>query len=517
MTEPQASSAAPVDRIEADRSPAIVLILALASCVGLMFPMLFAGPLALDEYGTYWIAGDGPLTLWERSVNYENIPPLAPFINWTFFRILGESEFVFRLPSALCYLGSVWMIARLGREVRDARFGALLALALAWHPVLLDEVRIARCYGLTLLLSIIVLWATVRWLRSCESMGAPVIWGLGSAALVWTHYLNAVLVILTSFVLAMYLFRFSHRGKTRLLITWLSVAVTSIPLWGPLVRMSVWGEHFGFQTEARLSETISPLWWAGLPAALAVSRLYRPSGKLNLQTSRKILWQLFFVCGIAPILIVAICCQGDWASLANPRYRTSVEAAGIVFWVSIVARRQSMRHSLIAVCSGLIACWLASETYPWQPKRLGTPQSYQWKEMALHVETHGLTGQTVFVQSGLGEAALLRDYYADAVLQDYVACRLGRFYLKSEHRRIGLPFVWMLGPEMKQWYSDQLKEIAASSEPSFWLAAATDTDLNESSNDRFEELAVAHNFVADESIVLPHAKLVKFRFQAPRP
>ena len=70
---------------------------------------------------------------------------------------------------------------------------------------------------------------------------------------------------------------------------------------------------------------------------------------------------------------------------------------------------------------------------------------------------------------------------------------------------------------MKQWYSDQLKEIAASSEPSFWLAAATDTDLNESSNDRFEKLAVAHNFVADESIVLPHAKLVKFRFQAPRP
>lgn len=500
-----------------DRSPPIVLIAALVSCVALMLPMLLAGPLVLDEYGTYWIAGDGPLTLWERSLDYENIPPLAPLINWIFFRIFGESEFVFRLPSALCYVVSVWLISRLGREIRNDRFGALLALVLAWHPVLLDEVRIARCYGLTLLLSIVVLWSTVRWLRMPESMGAPILWGLGSSAIIWTHYLNAVLVMLTSLVLAAFLFRYSDRGKTRLLITWLSVVVTSIPLWGPLVRMSVWGEYFGFQTETRLSETISSLWWAGFPAAFAVSVLYRPPGRLKPQSLRRILTILFFVCGIAPMLIVAMCCRDEWASLSNPRYRTSIEAAGIVFWVSMVTRHHSMRHGLAAVCAGILVCWLASEKYPWQPKRLNTSQSSQWKEMALHVESHGLPGQAVFVQSGLGEAALLRDFFADAVLQDYVACRMGRFYLKSEHRRIGLPFVWKLSPKMEQWYADQLKEIAASEQPSFWLAVATDTDLNESSSQFFEQLAEAHHFVADAPVTLPQARLVQFRLQAASP
>lgn len=511
------STASAFGQLTKDRSAAIVLLLALASCTMLMLPMFPAVPLALDEYGTYWIAGDGPLSPWKRSLNYENIPPLAPLIHRGFFRIFGESELTFRLPSALCYIGSVWLIWRLGREILDARFGSLLALTLAWHPALLDEVRIARCYGLTLLLSIFVLWAMLKWLHQPEGRWQPWAWTLGSAALIWTHYLNSALVILTSMALAWALFRDSFGGKVRLLIAWLCLAGTSVPLWAPLVRMSVWGQYFGFQTETQLTETISPFWWAGFPAAFLTSRLIRPQArsKPNSKLSRP--RASIFFCAIVPMLVVVLCCRGDFASLANPRYRTSIEAAGICLWVFLIARNHSMKHSLIAVGIGLLTCWLASETYPWQLKRLHASQSIQWKELAQHVDAHGKPGQTIFVQSGLGEAALLRDFFADPVLQDYVACRLGRFYLKSEHRRIGLPFVWDLSPGMSKWYSDQLKSIASSDEPSFWLAAATDTDLNESSNLLFEKLVRLHQFVAAETVTLPQAKLILFRYQATPP
>ncbi|HCP11230.1 MAG TPA: hypothetical protein DIT89_02745, partial [Planctomycetaceae bacterium] len=370
MTQPEAKFAKGIPRDSKPSRFAIsVLAFALFSCVGLMLPMLTAGPLVLDEYGTYWIAGDGPLSLWERSLNYENIPPLAPALNFLFFKLLGESEFVLRLPSALCYILSIVLIWRLGRDIKDSDFGALLALVLAWHPVLLDEVRIARCYGLTLLLSIMVLHATLLWIRAPENRVFPIVWSVSSALLLWTHYFNAILVIATSIPLAWYLFSNSHAGKIRLLITWTALGGAVYPLLPSLVRMSVWGEYFGFQTESRITETISSFWWAGLPAAWLSRYLFpqvEPSDSSSVNT-RKWLSGVLFLCGVVPMLGVAVFCRGNLASLANPRYRTCIEAAGICLWLGFVSRRQKPIHSLVAVCIGLMVTWIGCGHLPWHP------------------------------------------------------------------------------------------------------------------------------------------------------
>lgn len=520
MTQPESQCAKGTPRhSQPSRFAVSVLVVALASCIGLMLPMLFAGPLVLDEYGTYWIAGDGPLSLWERSLNYENIPPLAPAINRLFLRLLGESEFALRLPSALCYVVSIVLIFHLGRDIKDAEFGALLALILAWHPVLLDEIRIARCYGLTLLLSIVVLHSTVLWIKALESLRYPLIWASSSVLLIWTHYLNVLLVLMTSVPLAWYLFRYSHYGKNRLLMMWTIIGGSVYPLLPSLIRMSVWGEYFGFQTESSVTETVSSLWWAGLPAAL-VARYKLPHGGHSDSSSGntgKWLRRVLFLCSVVPMLGAVLFCRGDFASLANPRYRTCVEAAGICLWLSLVSKRQKPLHRVVVVCIGLVATWIGCGHLPWHPKRLSTPQSEQWKEMAYRIQSQGSSGQAIFVQSGLGEAALLRDFFADAVLQDYVACRMGRIYVKGDHRRIGLPFVWNLSPEMNQWYRDQLHGIAAARINSFWLAAATDTDLNESSSRYFEEMAQEEGFVMSQSHVFPKAKLILFQYRNPQP
>ncbi len=520
MTQsPDATAKALQNGGSSGRFSSIVLSLALVSCIGLMLPFLFGGPVVLDEYGTYWIAGDGPLSLWERGLNYENIPPLAPAVNRLFFQVFGESEFVFRLPSALCYVISVVLIWRLGREIRDAEFGALLALVLAWHPVLLDEVRIARCYGLTLLLSIVVLHSTLMWLRLRESIRLPILWAISCSLLLWTHYLNAILVIATALLLAWYLFRDSFRGKYHLLGAWIFIAATAYPLWPSLVRMSVWGEYFGFQTESRLTETVSSFWWAGLPAAILVSfflaRRFNDSAGPGARLKR--VRVVLIVCGVLPVLGAAIFCRGDFASLANPRYRTCIEASGICFWVLLVTRNRRPVHGLVIVCAGMIAAWGCSSHLPWHPKRLNSPQSFQWKEMAQYVQANGRPGQPIFVQSGLGEAALLREFFGDSVLQDYVACRLGRFYLKTDHPRIGLPFVWNLNAAMNQWYRDRLRETSESPAGSFWLAVATDTDVNQSSGQYFEGMAKSAGFTAAETLELSKAKLILFQFGDQKP
>ena len=72
-----------------DRAHLLILLLALISGACLMLPMLNNVPLAMDDYGTYWIISDSnPLTLMERSLKYENIPPLSPLVR-RFVQLVG--------------------------------------------------------------------------------------------------------------------------------------------------------------------------------------------------------------------------------------------------------------------------------------------------------------------------------------------------------------------------------------------------------------------------------------------
>ncbi len=84
----------------------LLVLLAALICGGmLMIPALRPLPLAMDEYGTYWIMSDeNPLTLLKRSLDYENIPPLSPFIRSGLFAVLGGNEFAFRFPCAFWYM-----------------------------------------------------------------------------------------------------------------------------------------------------------------------------------------------------------------------------------------------------------------------------------------------------------------------------------------------------------------------------------------------------------------------------
>src|SRR5690606_34895473 len=107
------------------------------------------------------------------------------WLEQVFLALFGHSELVFRLPSALCYLATVILTWSVAWQLADRAAGGLAALLLAWHP-LVDEVRIARCYGLLMLLSAVLLWCTVRWRRDPRAWRWPLIWGVTAAGLMWT-------------------------------------------------------------------------------------------------------------------------------------------------------------------------------------------------------------------------------------------------------------------------------------------------------------------------------------------
>ena len=387
-----------------ERAGTILLALAMVSGFALMIPALTAGPLVLDEYGTYWIVGDGPLTLWQRSLDYENIPPLAPWLHKVFMDVLGESEWSFRLPSAIWFLPAIVFSFLLGRELRGPLHGGLCAIMTAWHPTALGEIRLARCYSLTLLLSAICFWAAVKWMKRPNDYHWAALWTLLSLALVWTHYLNAVVVVATVLVLGWRMYVRAIRACVLLCMACLFLALCYSPLFEPCLRMANLGEYFAFQTDSSILETVSAMWWIGLPAgwiAGKTAEFFRPSRSEseNRKGSRfgliiLLLW------GLAPTIGAVIVCRGEYASLANPRYRVGFDVAAGCLLVTCVTSRLGTRAALVAVVAALVASWSVADRLPWQPKRLNTRQSFQWKELALHVQQHGTTGEPVFVQSG---------------------------------------------------------------------------------------------------------------------
>lgn len=468
-----------------------ILVLAFLCGIAFMAPVLRAGPLALDEYGTYWLAGpSNPSTLVIRSLNYENIPPLAPLIQRVFLQVFGETELIFRLPGILCFWGAIGMAYRLGRDLYGPLLGSLTALLLSCWPSVVSEVRLARVYGLSLLLATLAFWLVVRWLRAPDERRWGPLWALCAVGLMWTHYLNAFVVIFQFLTLLPLVYGGVPATRWLLLCSCI-VAVGGFPLLPSVLRMAEDGRHFGFQGDLPFWQDISKLWWIGLPAGWVAARI------VNAFASRPVFGTAWvdrlppvplWIWGLLPALLVPIVCRGDLASLANPRYRIGFAVPGACFAAWIIIRNV---RPLPAITGCLIAAALTAtfaDAPPWKLRRLGSVAAREWRKIARIVGQQGTAGEPLFVQSGLGEGFLIPRDFRDPLMHDYTASRLGRFYLKQPHPRYALPFLWGRNADMVRFFEERLEELRGSDHPTFWVAAATDTDLNTSSLEGFQRI-----------------------------
>ncbi|HUQ71863.1 MAG TPA: glycosyltransferase family 39 protein, partial [Planctomycetaceae bacterium] len=423
--------------------PRCLLAFALLSGVGLMVPTMFAGPLVLDEYGTYWLVDvESPGTLLQRSLDYENIPPLTPYLQRQLCRLFGTSEFSLRLLSMLSYWLAIGAVYLLARDLLGRVEGGLAANVLAWHPEALGEIRIARCYGLTMVLSTLAFWITVRWSRKPLSLWV-IPWALVNVALIWTHYLNVSLIVAQGVWLLWSFRRGSLHVWTLCAIGFGAVVAATIPLLAPIFRIAVWGDSFNFQPEAPIWDVIVPMWWLGLPVAWLAGRwLMSRSHRPLLAIPNGSTMFLLFAWGLLPAILAAVVCQGDLSSLSNPRYRIGFVAPSACLLVACLVYRRTATVATASVLVALSLAWLMSPRWPWEMKRLGNPRAVEWQQMALDVEARGQAGEPLFVQGGLGEGFMVPSMFDDLLFQDYVACRMGRFYLKTDHPRYGLPFLW---------------------------------------------------------------------------
>ncbi|MFO0427023.1 MAG: glycosyltransferase family 39 protein [Planctomyces sp.] len=494
----------------------LLLVLACLSSIGLMFPMWSAGPLVLDEHGSYWmIDSDLPGTTLSRSLSYTAIPPLSGWLQELFLLALGKSELVFRLPSALCHLIAVPVIYFAGTTLRGRLPGGIAALLLAWHPEALDEVRIARCYGLVLLMASLVVWATLRWLKHGPQVRWVVAWTLSAAGLMWTHYTSALLVILAAGCLGFSSFRARKPGTglTPWLLAMMALTLLCMPLIPSVLRLREWGPYLNYMSaDQSIWSFIGPVWWLGIPMGLLTSRTLCRKRSADQSSEMKMegSWLLVLaMCSLFPLLILAVLASGDLSSLANPRYRVAYAPAGACLIAAMMSTKSHRTGVVLGAIVTIVSSWAMSPLLPWQLGRLGSPTDAEWRDANLFLAANSKAGEQIFVQSGLAESSLVPAFPTDDVFLEYVACRVSRFYLESLHPRVGLPFRWDVSHDVPLNFRSRMLS-GSGTETSFWVAAATDTDLNRASLAGLQQIARSSGFALQNEKTWPNVRVERY-------
>ena len=494
------SSTAPDERRPLDRGWLHGLsVVLLAAVLGL--PALQGLPLTLDEHVSFHASSAAtPADVLRISLNQLATPPLPSLLEWISLRLLGVSETALRLPSLLAWLVAVWAMFRLGVTLGGVATGWLAALLLLGCPEVLDEVRIARPYGLVVALSILLLWQTVLARQSRPTLNGGLAWGLTAAALLWTHYFATPLVaILGLTLLASTIHRetlpavAARRGKRPVpatsrirllrpvpaLVAVMMPVLASVPLLPSLFRLADWSPALSFQagTPGALQVT-GPYWCViGAVTAFLLLGLRRQAAGLPGGCSPSGWLWLWW---LSPILLL---CLAGWlgqGALLNPRYRLAFVPVAIaavsIAWTS----RLSVRWLLPVAAASLTGVWLVTPQPPWQVARLGAIADVEWQAAAVSLNRDtGSSRRAIFVQSALAESALLGALPDDDGLAEYAGCRLNLYWQRTPRDvglPIGLPWFWPIPGRATGVLAERLEKAEE-----VWVVGSTETDLTRGS------------------------------------
>lgn len=485
------------------------LLVALVTGCALVFPGLATSPLGIDEHVSYWIAGaENPGTLWQRSLNYSATPPLSSVVQREFLTLGGKSEIVFRLPSVIGFLAAVVFTFLFARELLGPFAAGLAVQLLVWHPDVLDRMRQARPYGLSIGIAALLCWLTVKWRRMPASRSLMLGWIATSVGLIWTHFLNLPLVGLTALCL---IWPREPAAKPRprwmLPTAFGLVTIAIVPLVPSLLRLQEWSSALDYRASPPpLWKGIGPYWWLLLPVGFGLGWLLtrlRPKDTIQIPLRQNL--PMLILLGFLPIAVFAIVPAATLSTLAEARYRLIYAPASSVLIAGVLIQNRKVLPALLASAIGIGGCWWIIGESPWRSIELTVPAATDWTILTKRLQQEGTEDEPIFVYSGLIESRLVPAMFDDPLLMDYISCRAGRFIVTTPHPRLALPWSWTQHVPLIEHYERTLQGSQG-----VWLIASIDTDLGRESVQHFTELARKHGLHGLERTTTRNAVLVRF-------
>lgn len=172
----------------------LLLLAIVVLAAALRLPTLGAQSLWYDEAATWFQVSGTPGQLLYRTAA-DNYPPLYNILVWLLIRVLGDSEWVLRLPAALLGIANVPLIYLLGRRMAGPTAGLIAALLLALSGFHLWYSQEARMYTLLAFAATAYGWAAVRTIEDGGSWRNAALMAIAGAALVYSHPYGALTFI----------------------------------------------------------------------------------------------------------------------------------------------------------------------------------------------------------------------------------------------------------------------------------------------------------------------------------
>jgi hypothetical protein len=303
---------------------------------GLLVSSLDHDSLAIDEGWTMWaIRSDNPIDTLRR-VDNDVHPPLYFVLLDGWVTLAGESVFASRMLSVFAALIGLAETYAVGKRLVDADTGLIALLYLGTSGFVVYYARETRMYTLLLAMSILSMWAYLRWQQK-PNRTTSVIYALSLAGLLYTHYQGVWIIAVQGL----------HALLTRRW-RWIGVGLLAslffIP-WTPSI-LGQFREHpvmqFGVRattwSEIRwLIYLLTDLYWPLLLIAfLIVVFRWRPSTITLLG-----LWVV-----LPPILILAV---NAWLRPSyQPRYVIGI-MPGVALTMAYALRQIRWRYGVLAV------------------------------------------------------------------------------------------------------------------------------------------------------------------------
>ncbi len=311
------------------RSTWAALALVTGAALALRLPYLGNQSLWYDETFTRTIAAAPSITrLWHEVKATEGTPPLYYLLTWAWGKLFGiHTDAALRATSGLAGAACVPAAFVALRRFVGNRAALAAAALVAASPMLVWYSLDARAYSLLVLLSLLSIWATSLLLER-PATRRWIGWAVASAALVWTHYFGAFLVIAEVAVL---LWRLpAARGR---ILAW-SVAAGALA--APLIPV------LAAQTDAR-TDFIGSL-------ALG-DRLEQAGRQLAMGPNMPRAWLEAIGLAAAAAGVVA----GLLAARRRPRLREPALLAGIAIGIPLVLSLTDIEDRLLA--RNLLVAW----------------------------------------------------------------------------------------------------------------------------------------------------------------
>ena len=279
----------------------------LAAALALRVQRLGVEPLWEDEAFSFH-AVTGPT--WLADLRFENLPPLYFVVLHGWIALAGDDERALRLLSAL--LGTLFVAATMwaARELFDAGVALWSGLVAAASPMGIYYSQEARPYAL--LTTLVVAFYAVLWRALRTNRGGQwVAVGAFATAALYTHYLAALALLPTAFMLAAWPVR-ARLGRYLCALAVAGAAFAPWVVWSFVLTAHPPG---GIDWVREAWQRTPP--WLAVPRSLEV--LYFGSQAGLLPITLKQFDTLRYPVGLRIAGLGALAIIGVWATIARPR------------------------------------------------------------------------------------------------------------------------------------------------------------------------------------------------------